>query len=203
MLSISALPNIENLPLHFAAVMVVIAFGSGAIKPNIPAFGADQYDIGFNPNLEKEDFKEETKRVQIEKKEQENFFSIRFFFINVATFLAFGYLPYLATKGNGAIAEDYGYAASYFICLGAVILAFVLFLIRSPKYKKAGPEGNALQGLVYYVSQGAVKSKNPVKGKLVSLGWVGIICFLILALAQSFVVDDQMATILSYTDLAI
>eukprot|EP00122_Pirum_gemmata_P003316 Pgem_evm1s3000 len=188
--AISALPSIESLGLYFCGVMAFITIGTGGIKPNICNYGGDQFVVD-GPN-EKEN--------EREKKEQKSYFNWFYLMINVGAIVAFGYLVTLASEGSGEVPQDMGYFVAYMIAFASMLIAVLIFLAGTTRYTNKKPSGNSLQGLVYYLWESAKRTR---KGKFALAGWVGICIFLMMAVVQAFITNEDIAKIMSYTSLGV
>ena len=182
--AISSDPNIRLLPLYFIGTFGFIAAGTGAIKPCVSNFGGDQYDV-HDPN---------------EQKEQESFFNWFYLSINVSAAVAFGYLVTLATNGSGAIPAEWGFTAAYSIAAAAMSIAVIAFVLGSKKYVIKLPGGDVLAGLCSYVFQA---SRASFKGLMSLIGWILLIMFLFLAVAEAFISNEDIADAVSYAALGI
>ena len=99
--------------LFTASCLVLIAMGTGGIKPNIATFGADQ--IG--------DATEKQRQCQT------TFFSLFYLSINIGVLIAFGFLTNTTTGGlPGVIPQEEGYSFAYGSGAGCMILAVLIFV---------------------------------------------------------------------------
>lgn len=123
--SFTAVPSILNaVQLYGPAVgLVLIAIGTGGIKPCVSAFGGDQFDVGQEDKLQ-------------------SFFSIFYFAINFGSLIATLLTPILRADVN-----CFGYDC-YPLAFGVpailMILSLLLFVLGSSLYKKYPPEGNVV-----------------------------------------------------------
>ena len=98
--------------LFITSCLVLIAMGTGGIKPNIANFGADQ--IG--------DATEKQRQCQT------TFFSLFYLSINVGVLIAFGFLTNTTTGGlPGVIPQSEGYSFAYGSGAGCIPKKFGLF----------------------------------------------------------------------------
>ncbi|CAH9086186.1 unnamed protein product [Cuscuta europaea] len=93
------------------AALYLTALGTGGLKSSVSGFGSDQFDETDNKE-----------RVQMVK-----FFSWFFFFINVGSLAAVTVLVY--------IQDSFGRRWGYGICAGAIVVAVVIFLSGTKRYR--------------------------------------------------------------------
>ena len=99
--------------LFMLGSLVLIAMGTGGIKPNIANFGADQ--IG--------DVSEKQRECQ------KTFFSLFYLSINIGVLIAFGFLTNTTTAGlAGVVPQQEGYSFAYGSGAGCMILAVLIFV---------------------------------------------------------------------------
>lgn len=135
-------------PLQNAALYVslyVVALGTGGIKPNVSAFGADQFD-----ELDPRD-----------RKEKKSFFNWFYFSINVGSLLA--------VTGIVWIQENVSWAIGFVIPAIAMAVAVVTFIAGSPRYRHVKPSESPISR-VYRVTIAAWRENRRMKraGALVS-----------------------------------
>ncbi|XP_073329372.1 solute carrier family 15 member 2 [Pagrus major] len=124
--SVGAIPTVGNTDMHIALSMVgliLIAFGTGGIKPCVAAFGGDQFD------------EEHTS-------ERQKFFSIFYMSINAGSLLSTLITPILRSD-----VQCFGgdcYALAFGVPAALMIVALVVFIAGSSLYKKGPPQGNIL-----------------------------------------------------------
>ncbi|XP_068185617.1 solute carrier family 15 member 2 [Antennarius striatus] len=124
--SVGAIPTVGNTDVHIALSMIgliLIAFGTGGIKPCVAAFGGDQFD--------KEHTSERTK-----------FFSIFYMSINAGSLLSTVITPMLRSDVQCFNADCY--ALAFGVPAALMIVALVVFIAGSGLYKKTPPQGNIL-----------------------------------------------------------
>lgn len=123
--SFTAVPSILNVvQLYGPSIgLILIALGTGGIKPCVSAFGGDQFDVGQEDKLQ-------------------SFFSIFYFAINFGSLIATLLTPVLRADVN-----CFGYDC-YPLAFGVpailMILSLILFVAGSSLYKKVPPEGNVV-----------------------------------------------------------
>ncbi|XP_053185159.1 solute carrier family 15 member 2 [Scomber japonicus] len=124
--SVGAIPLVGDSNMHIALSMVgliLIAFGTGGIKPCVAAFGGDQFD---EENVS----------------ERQKFFSIFYMSINAGSLLSTVITPMLR-----ADVQCFGgdcYALAFGVPAALMIVALVVFISGSGLYKRSPPQGNIL-----------------------------------------------------------
>ncbi|XP_053482545.1 solute carrier family 15 member 2 [Ictalurus furcatus] len=124
--SIGAIPDVGDSSLHIGLSMfglILIAFGTGGIKPCVSAFGGDQFE------------EEHTD-------ERRKFFSIFYMSINAGSVLSTLITPIL--RGDVQCFGGDCYALAFGVPAALMIIALVVFIAGSGLYKKSPPEGNVL-----------------------------------------------------------
>ncbi|XP_059356317.1 solute carrier family 15 member 2-like [Carassius carassius] len=124
--SVGAIPDVGDSTVHVVFSMlglVLIAFGTGGIKPCVAAFGGDQFD--------EEHAEERTK-----------FFSIFYMSINAGSVLSTIITPIL--RGDVKCFGGDCYALAFGVPAALMVIALVVFITGSGLYKKSPPEGNVL-----------------------------------------------------------
>ncbi|XP_062390364.1 solute carrier family 15 member 2 isoform X2 [Sardina pilchardus] len=124
--SVGAIPDVGDSTMHVVLSMVgliLIAFGTGGIKPCVAAFGGDQFE---------EEHTEERRK----------FFSIFYMSINAGSVLSTVITPILRSDVQCFGADCY--ALAFGVPAVLMIIALVVFIAGSGLYKKSPPEGNVL-----------------------------------------------------------
>uniref|UniRef100_A0A673JXG7 Solute carrier family 15 member 2-like n=1 Tax=Sinocyclocheilus rhinocerous TaxID=307959 RepID=A0A673JXG7_9TELE len=124
--SVGAIPDVGDSTVHVVLSMlglVLIAFGTGGIKPCVAAFGGDQFD---------EEHTEERRK----------FFSIFYMSINAGSVLSTIVTPIL--RGDVKCFGGDCYALAFGVPAALMVIALVVFIAGSGLYKKSPPEGNVL-----------------------------------------------------------
>uniref|UniRef100_A0A8C2JNA9 Solute carrier family 15 member 2 n=1 Tax=Cyprinus carpio TaxID=7962 RepID=A0A8C2JNA9_CYPCA len=124
--SVGAIPDVGDSTVHVVLSMlglVLIAFGTGGIKPCVAAFGGDQFD---------EEHTEERRK----------FFSIFYMSINAGSVLSTIITPIL--RGDVKCFGGDCYALAFGVPAALMVIALVVFIAGSGLYKKSPPEGNVL-----------------------------------------------------------
>ena len=104
----------------FYISIYLIALGNGAPEPALATFGADQFD--------EEDPKE--------NKSKTSFYSFFYVALNLGCLVSETVLVYIETGGNWVLA--------YWICAGCAVLAFLLLVSGTLKYRHIKPSGNPI-----------------------------------------------------------
>ncbi|NWU09793.1 S15A1 protein, partial [Cephalopterus ornatus] len=118
----------DNVSLHIALSMIgliLIAFGTGGIKPCVSAFGGDQF----------EDDQEE---------QRSTFFSLFYMSINVGSFLSTIVTPNLRATECGIHTKQRCYPLAFGIPAILMAVALIVFVAGSRMYKKVKPQGNVM-----------------------------------------------------------
>lgn len=124
--SVGAIPTVGDTNVHIALSMsglILIALGTGGIKPCVSAFGGDQFG--------KEHVTERLK-----------FFSVFYMSINAGSLLSTIITPIL--RGDVKCFGDDCYALAFGVPAILMIVALVVFIAGSSMYKKNPPQGNIL-----------------------------------------------------------
>ncbi|KAF7711081.1 solute carrier family 15 member 1b isoform X2 [Silurus meridionalis] len=118
----------DNMTLHVALSMVgllLIAFGTGGIKPCVAAFGGDQF----------EDHQE---------KQRSTFFSIFYLSINAGSLLSTVITPILRAQECGINSQQKCYPLAFGVPAALMAVALLVFILGSSMYVKAAPKGNIM-----------------------------------------------------------
>ncbi|KAM9820908.1 solute carrier family 15 member 1b [Neosynchiropus ocellatus] len=118
----------DDLTLHVALSMVglvLIALGTGGIKPCVAAFGGDQF----------EDHQE---------KQRSTFFSIFYLSINAGSLLSTVITPILRAQECGIHTKQSCYPLAFGVPAALMVVALIVFIIGSPMYTKNAPQGNIM-----------------------------------------------------------
>uniref|UniRef100_A0A674NLG1 Solute carrier family 15 member 2 n=1 Tax=Takifugu rubripes TaxID=31033 RepID=A0A674NLG1_TAKRU len=121
--SVGAIPTVGNTDVHIALSMIgliLIAFGTGGIKPCVSAFGGDQFD----------------------EENRQKFFSIFYMSINAGSLLSTLITPIL--RGDVQCFGGDCYALAFGVPAALMVVALVVFISGSGLYKRNPPEGNVL-----------------------------------------------------------
>lgn len=124
--SIGAIPSVGDADTHVGlsmAGLLLIAFGTGGIKPCVAAFGGDQF---------------EEQHVH----ERSKFFSIFYLAINSGSLISTFVTPVL--RGDVKCFGGDCYALAFGVPAALMVVALVVFVGGSVMYKKNPPQGNIL-----------------------------------------------------------
>ncbi|CAL1581482.1 unnamed protein product [Knipowitschia caucasica] len=124
--SVGAIPTVGDTNMHIALSMIgliLIAFGTGGIKPCVAAFGGDQFD-------------------EEHVSERQKFFSVFYMSINAGSLLSTIITPILRSDVQCFGADCY--ALAFGVPAALMVVALVVFIGGSGMYKKTPPQGNVL-----------------------------------------------------------
>ncbi|CAE7196510.1 NPF8.1 [Symbiodinium microadriaticum] len=106
--------------------LLLIAAGTGGIKPNIANFGADQ--IGDETESQREC--------------QKTYFSLFYLAINIGVLFAFGFFTSITTAGlPGLVSQSEGYSFAYGAGAVFMIAAVLIFISFTPSYRRLPGSG--------------------------------------------------------------
>ncbi|XP_009585107.1 PREDICTED: solute carrier family 15 member 1, partial [Fulmarus glacialis] len=118
----------DNVSVHIALSMVgliLIALGTGGIKPCVAAFGGDQFEDD-------------------QEKQRTRFFSIFYLSINAGSLLSTIITPILRAQECGIHSKQRCYPLAFGVPAALMAVALVVFIIGSRMYKKIQPQGNVM-----------------------------------------------------------
>ncbi|KAM4790241.1 solute carrier family 15 member 1 [Cyanocitta cristata] len=118
----------DSVALHIALSMIgliLIALGTGGIKPCVSAFGGDQF--------------EEDQEMQ-----RRTFFSLFYLSINAGSLLSTIVTPNLRATECGIHSKQRCYPLAFGVPAILMAVALVVFVIGSKMYKKVKPQGNVM-----------------------------------------------------------
>ncbi|KAM9850610.1 solute carrier family 15 member 2 [Aulostomus maculatus] len=124
--SVGAIPTVGNNDVHISLSMlglILIAFGTGGIKPCVAAFGGDQFE-------------------EEHVSERQKFFSIFYMSINAGSLLSTVITPIL--RGDVQCFGGDCYALAFGVPAALMVVALVVFMTGSSLYKRNPPQGNIL-----------------------------------------------------------
>ncbi|XP_071064333.1 solute carrier family 15 member 1 isoform X2 [Dasypus novemcinctus] len=122
----------SNISVHVGLCMcglILIALGTGGIKPCVSAFGGDQFEEG-------------------QEKQRNRFFSIFYLAINAGSFLSTIITPMLRVQQCGIHSKQSCYPLAFGVPAALMAVALIVFVIGSGMYKKVKPQGNILAKVV-------------------------------------------------------
>eukprot|EP00933_Yihiella_yeosuensis_P026316 TRINITY_DN20420_c0_g1_i1.p1 TRINITY_DN20420_c0_g1~~TRINITY_DN20420_c0_g1_i1.p1 ORF type:complete len:610 (-),score=103.06 TRINITY_DN20420_c0_g1_i1:259-2037(-) len=180
--AVAAHSNIQNVDMYFVGTFVLIALGTGGIKPNVCTFGADQIDPA-GPNVDRK---------------KSAFFLYFYLTINVGCVVAFGVLANTATNGlPPLVAQQNGYFFTYIIAACCMTLALAFFVLGVPLYREDSFEVNSHPVFKLFLST-LWKGRRNTMGKVALLGWTLIPVLIVVAVISAFVRSWYM-TVISLT----
>ncbi|XP_059826468.1 solute carrier family 15 member 1-like isoform X1 [Hypanus sabinus] len=115
----------DNLNLHIGLSMLgllLIALGTGGIKPCVSAFGGDQFEDD-------------------QEKQRSKFFSIFYLSINAGSLISTIVTPILREQKCGHVPQAC-YPLAFGVPGALMAVALLVFIGGSPLYKKSSPQGN-------------------------------------------------------------
>uniref|UniRef100_A0A8B9EQK4 Solute carrier family 15 member 1 n=1 Tax=Anser cygnoides TaxID=8845 RepID=A0A8B9EQK4_ANSCY len=118
----------DSIVTHVALSMtglILIALGTGGIKPCVSAFGGDQF----------EDHQE---------KQRSRFFSIFYLAINAGSLLSTVITPILRAQQCGIHSKQQCYPLAFGVPAALMAVSLIVFMIGSGMYKKVQPQGNIM-----------------------------------------------------------
>ncbi|XP_072301357.1 solute carrier family 15 member 2 [Eucyclogobius newberryi] len=124
--SVGAIPSVGDTNVHIALSMIgliLIAFGTGGIKPCVAAFGGDQFD-------------------DEDVSERQKFFSVFYMSINAGSLMSTIITPILRSDVQ-CFGSDC-YALAFGVPAALMVVALVVFIGGSGMYKRSPPQGNVL-----------------------------------------------------------
>uniref|UniRef100_A0A8C6U2R8 Solute carrier family 15 member 2 n=1 Tax=Neogobius melanostomus TaxID=47308 RepID=A0A8C6U2R8_9GOBI len=149
--SVGAIPTVGSSDMHIALSMIgliMIAFGTGGIKPCVAAFGGDQFEEEHG-------------------KERQKFFSVFYMSINAGSLMSTIITPILRSD-----VQCFGgdcYALAFGVPAALMVVALVVFIGGSGMYKRNPPQGNVLlevcKCIGYAISKRWKRSKHEEKKK--------------------------------------
>ncbi|NWQ87872.1 S15A1 protein, partial [Burhinus bistriatus] len=118
----------DNIPVHIALSMIgliLIALGTGGIKPCVSAFGGDQFEDD-------------------QEKQRSRFFSIFYLSINAGSLLSTIITPILRAQECGIHSKQRCYPLAFGVPAALMAVSLVVFIVGSGMYKKVQPQGNIM-----------------------------------------------------------
>jgi peptide/histidine transporter 3/4 len=161
--------------LYLFGSFVFTAVGTGAIKPNVVNFGADQYDTS-DP---------------VEAMQQKSYFSYFYMVINIGSIFSAIWTVSLATSRVSKDSAGSGFMVSFTIAAVCMFLALMCFLAGTPKYSaesKAKATSIPMIGVMFGHLTTAAKQDSRGHASLIGLALIPVYFFVTLAgsLLQSF-----------------
>ncbi|KAM3935535.1 solute carrier family 15 member 1 [Leptodactylus fuscus] len=118
----------DNLVVHVVlsmAGLILIALGTGGIKPCVAAFGGDQFD-------------------ETQDKQRSRFFSIFYLSINAGSLLSTIITPILRGHECGIHTQQKCYPLAFGVPAALMVVALIVFIVGSGMYNKVSPQGNII-----------------------------------------------------------
>ncbi|XP_006128192.1 solute carrier family 15 member 1 [Pelodiscus sinensis] len=118
----------DNISLHIGLSMIgliLIAFGTGGIKPCVAAFGGDQFD-------------------EEQEKQRSRFFSLFYLAVNAGSLLSTIITPILRGEQCGIHTKQQCYPLAFGVPAALMAVSLMVFILGSNMYKKGHPEGNIM-----------------------------------------------------------
>uniref|UniRef100_A0A3Q3NCN9 Solute carrier family 15 member 1b n=1 Tax=Mastacembelus armatus TaxID=205130 RepID=A0A3Q3NCN9_9TELE len=118
----------DNMSFHIALSMVgliLIALGTGGIKPCVAAFGGDQFQ-------------------DHQEKQRSTFFSIFYLSINAGSLLSTVITPILRGQECGIHTKQKCYPLAFGVPAALMVVALIVFIVGSRMYNKTAPQGNIM-----------------------------------------------------------
>ncbi|XP_040847477.1 solute carrier family 15 member 1 [Ochotona curzoniae] len=118
----------DNIAAHVAVCLIgllLIAFGTGGIKPCVSAFGGDQFE-------------------ENQEKQRNRFFSIFYLAINAGSLLSTIITPMVRVQQCGIHVRQACYPLAFGIPAILMAVSLIVFVIGSRMYKKVKPQGNII-----------------------------------------------------------
>ncbi|KAG7211258.1 hypothetical protein KM043_010566 [Ampulex compressa] len=145
LLSLSAAPIIQLPPREFSLIgLLLIALGTGGIKPCVSAFGGDQFVL---PQQERY---------------LSTFFSLFYFSINSGSLISSFLTPILRSDVS-CFGENTCYSLAFFVPAVLMAVSIVIFIVGKPLYKIVEPTGNVVLNVSKCVCH-AIYAKATSKG---------------------------------------
>lgn len=175
MSAVAAHPSVNNVTLYLLGTMVLIALGTGGIKPNISTFGADQIDPSL-PDAEKK---------------KASFFMNFYLAVNVGCVVTFGFLVNVTVNGlPPLVPKEDGYFFTYVVSAGFMAVALLSYLAGTPLYRSESFLTNS-NNVFGHVAARILNSRTLWLGKAALLGWCLIPVLIVMSIVQVFF--DSMA----------
>uniref|UniRef100_A0A3B3Y7D5 Solute carrier family 15 member 1 n=1 Tax=Poecilia mexicana TaxID=48701 RepID=A0A3B3Y7D5_9TELE len=137
----------DNMTLHVALSMLgllLIALGTGGIKPCVAAFGGDQFN-------------------EDQDKQRSTFFSIFYLSINAGSLLSTVITPILRAQKCGIHTQQQCYPLAFGVPAALMVVALVVFIVGSGMYNKTAPTGNIMVKVFKCISVSSSSTKKPVQ----------------------------------------
>jgi len=180
MMTIAAIPSIMDstagLVIYIVGAFGLTAVGTGAIKPNVVNFGADQYDTS-DPS---------------EAEQQKSFFSYFYMVINIGAVFAAIWTSSLATSDVSSSGAGAGFLKAFGVSAVAMALALLAFILGTPKYSAKSKASVSRTPMVSIIREHLTQAARAgMQGKVSILGFLLIPAYLLVTLVGSLIGDSQ------------
>jgi dipeptide/tripeptide permease len=166
-----------GLPIFLIGSFVFTAVGTGAIKPNVVNFGAEQYNAD-DP---------------VEAEQQKAFFSYFYMVINIGGTVASVWLAGLAVSQVTNSSPGMGFFYAYLVSAVAMCISLLAFIAGTGRYSadsKAIPTRKPMVSIVRkHLVEGASGS---ARGKIALLGWILVPIYLCVNLVGSLLPSGSL-----------
>jgi len=139
--TLAAIPTLGVPPVEFSLIgLVLIALGTGGIKPCVSSFGGDQFKL---PQQERQ---------------LQTFFSVFYFSINAGSLIGTSLTPFLREDVE-CFGEDTCYSLAFGVPAILMAVATVFIVVGKPLYRMNAPQGSILArvfGSIGYALKGKV-----------------------------------------------
>jgi dipeptide/tripeptide permease len=183
MIAIGSIDALMEAPsgkiIFLIGAFVFTAIGTGAIKPNVVNFGAEQYD--------------ESDPVEIEQ--QKSFFSYFYLTINIGSVFASVWIAGLATSTTTSAGPGEGYFYAYTVAAIAMACALAAFIFGTPFYS---PESKAIptkKPMVSIVRKHLTAGAGSWQGMLSLIGFTMIPIYLAINLTDSLIPEGKIPSV--------
>uniref|UniRef100_A0A3B3WLL1 Solute carrier family 15 member 1 n=1 Tax=Poecilia mexicana TaxID=48701 RepID=A0A3B3WLL1_9TELE len=170
----------DNMTLHVALSMLgllLIALGTGGIKPCVAAFGGDQFN-------------------EDQDKQRSTFFSIFYLSINAGSLLSTVITPILRAQKCGIHTQQQCYPLAFGVPAALMVVALVVFIVGSGMYNKTAPTGNIMVKVFKCISIFQDPKERTLDGleKLIFVKMVLKVLFLYIPLPMFWALFDQQGS---------
>jgi len=143
--TLAAVPTLGVPPVEFSLLgLLLIAIGTGGIKPCVVAFGGDQFKI---PEQERQ---------------LQSFFSVFYFFINAGSLIGTAITPILREDVH-CFGDESCFSLAFGVPGVLMALAVIILVVGKNKYTMVPPQGSILVrvfGSVFYAGKKAIMGEN-------------------------------------------
>lgn len=188
MMAVSAIPSMIDQSIgpiiYIIGAFALTAIGTGAIKPNVVNFGADQYDTD-DP---------------VEAEQQKAYFSYFYMVINIGSIFSAIWTVSLATNDVNSKNAGTGFVKSFTIAAVAMAMALLTFVAGTPKYSEKSRKPVQRTPMVSIIRKHLVQgAQESWQGKMSLVGLLLIPVYLAVTLIGSLIGDAQPSFLQSGT----